>query len=200
MAEFNPAYRKTNVAEGRYSNNSKDKGKETYTGISRVSHPNWAGWSIIDKYKASCESIEELNKVLGADQELQRSIYLFYLQNYWDALKLSLIKEQELAELLYDVAVNMGVQRAAEFFQRAINLLNRDEAEDYYKDIKVDRSIGPRTLSAYEKARPQINRLIVIIATMRAYKYIEIMERDPEQEIFVGWFERVLDFYEEWLR
>lgn len=197
MAEFNIAYRKTNIAEGKYSNNAKDRGGETYKGIARRFHRFWKGWEIIDSHKKNCSSIEELNRVLEADQNLQRDIYLFYMQNYWDALKLSLIKEQDLADLLYDVAVNMGVLTAAEYFQRAINLLNRNE--EFYKDIKVDKSIGPKTLEAYEKARKQIDRLIVIVATLRGYKYIEIMERDPEQEIFVGWFERVLDYYKEWL-
>ena len=42
MAEFSEAFTQTAAHEGGYSNDPLDRGGETYRGIARVHHPDWA--------------------------------------------------------------------------------------------------------------------------------------------------------------
>lgn len=51
MANFDEAYKRTNGFEGGYVNDKSDLGGETYKGVARKIHKNWAGWAIVDSYK-----------------------------------------------------------------------------------------------------------------------------------------------------
>ena len=48
---FKKALEHTLKREGCYANHGKDRGKETYKGISRKYHPKWPGWELIDEAK-----------------------------------------------------------------------------------------------------------------------------------------------------
>lgn len=52
-----------------------------------------------------------------------------------------------VAEEVIDSGVNVGSQRAATWFQQALNVLNRRQKD--YEDVVEDGVIGPRTLAAF---------------------------------------------------
>ena len=60
MARFDEAIKKILDHEGGYVNNPKDKGGETYMGISRKAHPKSKVWSIIDKVTIKYKTVSEL--------------------------------------------------------------------------------------------------------------------------------------------
>lgn len=114
MANFEEAYQRTCKFEGGWVNNDGDSGKETYKGISRVANPNWAGWAIVDSYKKK----SNFPKNLDSDEKLQVLVKECYKTNYWNPVWGDRIKNQKVANDIYDTAVNMGVGTSIKLSQR----------------------------------------------------------------------------------
>jgi len=116
----------------------------------------------------------------------------FYRRTFWDPLQGDALPEQSLAAELFDTAVNMGLTRATEFLQRALNVLNRNGK--LYADLVVDGDLGPRTLAAvraYLKT-DKVELLLKILNVLQGARYIQLMDQSPGQEAFArGWFRRV---------
>ena len=193
MVDFNKALQKTLINEGGYSIDPDDAGGETYKGISRRYHPNWAGWSLIDAAKTDPDSTFHAN--LEDIEELQTLIADLYKELYWDRFWGNSIPNQSIAEKLFDTSVNLGVRRAVEYLQEALNLLNRNEKN--YNDIVVDGWFGRNTLNALitnlglEKNKTP-TYLLKIMGTLQGMHYIEVMRKSPVQEKFArGWLNRV---------
>ena len=107
---FEKAYDITMKNEGGYANNPKDKGGETYKGISRKYHPNWGGWKLIDAHKAAKPdyTASSINKY-GNNPTMNKLVKDFYKANFWDALCLDKCFSQAMANELFDDGVNRGV-------------------------------------------------------------------------------------------
>lgn len=144
MASFETAYKILQPHEGGYvpkaiADKIKDSGGETYKGISRVNNPTWAGWKIIDAYKAK-NGIPKLNAYIPS-KELDELVKTRALKNYWEPLKLSLIKDQAVANLLMDISFNSGPSISAKSLQRVLN-------------VEPDGKVGPITINAANKQKP----------------------------------------------
>ncbi|MCT4637290.1 MAG: hypothetical protein N4A72_06245 [Bacteroidales bacterium] len=181
MANFEIAYSETSMIEGGYVNDPEDNGKETYRGVSRKYHPNWKGWAIVDSYKPLKRG------VFINDSALDTLVFEFYRTEFWDKLKCGQINSQDIADELYDTAVNMGVKPAVKILQEAINLLIPG-------DIKVDGIIGVQTLRTVKFIEKSIGKM-ALLKTMNGLqfmKYVQICEQTPSQEkFFRGWLKRV---------
>ena len=183
---FRQAYSITMGHEGHYSNHPNDTGGETWKGISRVHHPNWEGWKIVDQYN--------IHALLKHNSSLEIQVKNFYKKNYWNnsKLNLELLSEKfpQVACELFDIAVNMGVKRAAKFLQRSVNLLNRDEKK--YNNLKVDGFCGNKTFHVIDKYISNERYLRKLIVLIKAKFYIDIAEKTESQEAFIrGWINRV---------
>ena len=130
----------------------------------------------------------------GRMQDLSRSFAIeIYGVKYWDALKLTEISKLSpgIAKELADTGVNQGVARAGEFLQRMLNVLNNKGA--YYKDIKVDGSIGPATLYSLNKfleLRQSDGETVILkgLNCLQGAFYITLAERREKDEAFIyGW-------------
>jgi lysozyme family protein len=184
LAEFYKAYQLTIAHEGGYSNHPSDKGGETFMGISRVHNSDWRGWGIIDAVKLNKDDIVNNKKLLDL-------VYNFYRERYWRRINGSRIPDQDIANELFDTAVNMGVLFTVMLLQKTLNLLNRNQK--LYKDIKVDGVFGDKTFLALDQSINKNGSVLVqnILNCYQAKRYLEIMERSKDQEIFIGWFNRV---------
>lgn len=118
MANFDIAYKRTCKFEGGWVNDDADSGKETYKGISRVANPKWAGWSIIDQYKKK----NNFPKNLDSDVKLQELVKQCYRNNYWNNVWGDKINHQDVANDLYDTAVNMGVATSIKLVERQFKM------------------------------------------------------------------------------
>ena len=189
MTSFNKAL----SAEGLISNNPADKGGFTYKGISQTKHPSWSGWKIIDSILPSLASKRRgtEGEVLNSNQQLNHLVQEFYHSEFWNKIQGDLLPSQLIADELFDSSINLGVPVASEFLQRTINLLNRNT--HLYSDITVDGIIGSKTLAALNKCISVNSEKLVfnLLNFYQAKRYIEIMERDRTQEIFIGWFSRI---------
>jgi len=185
MANFLKAFSKIMPAEGGYVNHALDRGGETYKGISRNYHGTWPGWILIERYKRLPNFPDNLEE----SQSLKDHVQVFYKSNFWDINKLDLIQNQDIAEELFDTGVNMGTKIAAEFLQKAYNLLSKNGVE--YDKISVDGIIGNKTLSAINNHKYP-KRIFKTLNILQGSRYISICEKDPSQEeFFAGWISRV---------
>lgn len=188
MADYIKAYNITMRHEGGYSLDSSDVGGETYKGISRRFHPTWPGWEIIDRYKIQ----DNFPQNLKDSKELPPMVSEFYKQHYWDKFLGDEIKNQDVAEEMFDTAVNMGISRVVKFLQQALNYLNRNE--ELFSDLVEDGKIGNNTLKAldiYLKEDGNIY-LLKIMNVLQGMHYLNYMSESPIQEKYCrGWFKRV---------
>ena len=169
--------------EGGYVDDPTDAGGMTYKGIARRYHPSSLVWSVID---AQLKVGAPIN-----DRLLDDLVWRFYRVNYWDRIQGDLIQDQALADELLDQAVNLGVHRAIEHLQRALNALNNQGKR--WPDMERDGKLGPQTLAAIEGARTYGlgKHLVTAIRSQQGVYYLERMEARPINERFVGWFGRV---------
>lgn len=107
----------------------------------------------------------------------------------------------QLSELvggeLVDTGVNMGPARAAEFFQRLLNVFNAQGSR--YDDLFVDGRIGKITLDAFKKYiqwRGGEGEIVMFKAlnSLQGARYVELAENNKSQESFVyGWFKNRIE-------
>ena len=195
--DFISALNKALSSEGLISNNKSDHGGFTYKGISRTKHPAWPGWKIIDTSvsagtaSGSSSSITAVNSKLKNNDQLNQLVEEFYRSEFWKKIQGDILPSQLIADELFESSINLGVTAASEILQRTINLLNKNSK--LYPDIKVDGLIGSLTLEALNKSISANGEKLFfnIIYYYQAKCYIEIMEKDHTQEIFIGWFSRI---------
>lgn len=166
------------AAEGGYVNDPKDSGGETNWGVT-------IGTARANGYKGSMKAMTKADAV---------SIYKkahWVGPGYSDVANLSF----PVAAELFDCGVNMGIGAAGVFFQRLLNVLNRNGQD--YRDIGVDGDVGPATMVAFEafmKRRGPQGTLIMVkaIKFLRGARYIALAEARVKDEAFVfGWLNRI---------
>jgi lysozyme family protein len=182
MADLAKALAPVLEHEGGWVNDPSDSGKETYRGIARRYHPGWGGWEIVDAQRKH-----------GGIQDgvLVHLVERFYRLEFWDRFQGDRIADQALADELLDQAVNLGVHRAVQHLQRALNALNNQAKR--WPDMDRDGKLGPQTLAAIEGARTYGlgKHLVTAIRSQQGVYYLERMEARGINEKFIGWFLRV---------
>lgn len=173
MASFLETYTKyIKPGEGGYSNHADDAGKETYRGISRRYYPTWPGWKSIDEIKEV--RIIKNNEVIAHIDPLAEQFY----GDMWDRAGFNWIKNQKVADLIFDFYVNSG-GTAIRMVQKLLNL-------------KTDGVMGPLTISAINDAG---EGFLDELWDARRYFYTKIVQRDPDQVVFFkGWMNRLEKF------
>ncbi len=194
MAEFIKAFGISMLHEGGFANDPDDKGGMTYKGIARKFHPKWEGWKIIDLVLQ--KKLQNINLALKNDQKLQELVSKFYLDNFWNPLCLEQMP-QAIANELFDTGINMGTNKAGEYLQDALNLLNK-----WNPYLKVDGKIGSATINAlkvyysrrpdYIEERDHTITLLKVLNGLQFMRYYEIVKRDSNQlKFFYGWLNRI---------
>jgi len=186
MSTFVVSYARTNGYEGEGTvNHWADRGGETYAGISRKFHPDWAGWRYLDLLAQDGRrpALQEQHEIdlLHAD---------FFMRKFWIAAGCHHIDDQDIADEMYDSAVNVGTGRAQEWLQVALNVCNRRGT--LWPDLTVDGRVGPLTAKAAAQAvNDRLRKWLVLQMqeTQQRHHYMNLAMADPTQEenIF-GWF------------
>lgn len=160
--------------EGGYVNDPKDSGGETKFGIT-VATARAYGYT-------------------GPMRDLPHgTAQTIYLRRYWVEPKFHLVDEvyPALAECLLDFGVLAGQKTAAAQLQRALNALNRQQAD--YDDLEDDGRIGTITLAALraflkKRGREGGGVLFGMVVARQSVYLQELAERRPKDEAFqYGW-------------
>lgn len=105
-------------------------------------------------------------------------------REYWDAMRLAEVENQNVANKLFDMAVNMGVRQAAVYAQRAANALAVVGAR-----VTEDGVIGPRTLAAINTPDPIA--YYQLLRELGASHYRHLAAVNPAQAVnLAGWLKR----------
>ena len=121
MADFEQAFQRLMKEEGVVlTDNPKDRGGQTFAGISRKNWPKWEGWSWID----------------AGDTPPLHMVRNFYFEHFWFPIQGDQIKDQRIADVLFGQYVNMGAA-AIKLAQMVVGVI-------------ADGKIGPKTLDAIE--------------------------------------------------
>jgi lysozyme family protein len=177
MAKFKISFQKTLAHEGGYVNDSDDLGKETYKGISRASHPNWEGWSIIDDFKQKAN----FTSALIQNEKLQKLVEQFYLTNFWVPVKGDLISNQTNADSIFDFAVNAGIYKSVCTIQSIIG-------------TKADGVIGEITLKRLNSI--DFGYFQPAFTVAKISHYISIIQKRPTNKKYLyGWIIRALEYH-----
>jgi lysozyme family protein len=125
MASFELYYPKLKKYEGGYASDAYakkmgDSGGETYKGIARNYNKDWAGWKIIDAYKA--KNGEPKYNTYIKDATLDALAKEHSKKVYWDAMRLDEVKNQALAEFIGDYGFNSGVASVSKYTNRFVGL------------------------------------------------------------------------------
>lgn len=186
MTNFNEAYAITMNNEGGYADDPNDHGGETWRGIARNFWPSWQGWPIVDHIKS--QAPDSLNQALAANGKLQQLVLAFYQTEFWDCISLTALECQQIANQLFDIAVNMGTGTAAKMLQEGINTLTNNS-------LTVDEKVGPLTIAAANKLNAE--DLYNSINVLRKDRYEQIIANNPSQAEFRNsWFSRIKPFDE----
>lgn len=126
MADFLIAFNRTEKNEGKdiWTKVDGDSGGETWSGISRKANPSWSGWKILDQIK---------NKKNGqkiSTPELEERKQLLYRTNYWNPIWGDEIKNQKVANDLYDTGVNMGPSTSIKLSERQFGMKETGRMSD----------------------------------------------------------------------
>lgn len=124
MSNYNQAIGKVLKSEGGYVNDPDDNGGETYIGISRKFWPTWLGWHIIDLIKKKPGFPKNLK---GSDEleikiQLDHEVSTFYYEQFWIKVGGDKIKNQSIADMLIDSAVNEGIVPAVKRAQTIVGV------------------------------------------------------------------------------
>ena len=172
MADFNKAFRLVLTNEGGYSNDSDDPGGETYKGIARKKQPDWIGWIIVDAMKKQPNFPASLDQ----SQNLQAEIQRFYKVLFWDKIGGGQINDQEVANSIFDFAVNSGVSTSIGLAQQVVG-------------ASCDGVIGTKTIQAINSFQP--DHFIAAFTVEKCRKYIAICKKRPDsRKYFFGWIDR----------
>lgn len=175
MADFTRAIKETLKAEGGYVNDPDDPGGETYKGIARNRNSKWSGWVNIDLLKNKGGFPSNLEN----DSALQSKVLALYESHYWDKVRGDDIVDQDMADSIFDFAVNAGPRTSAKLAQLAVG-------------ATADGVIGPKTL---EKLNADDKRaFLATFAIAKIGRYVSICEqRQDSRKYFFGWVRRTLE-------
>lgn len=169
MADYNQAFQLVIANEGGYVNDPDDPGGETYKGVARKIYSKWEGWTKIDMLKRQ----QGFPANLDRDVDLQQDIVDFYRLNYWDRIKGDDILNQDIANSVFDFAVNAGVSTSASLAQMVV-------------DSPADGVIGPKTIEGINSFNP--DHFLASFTVRKISRYVDICLKRPEsKKYFFGW-------------
>lgn len=173
---FDRSFVKLLGLEGSYSNHPQDPGGKTKYGIT--------------------EEVAKENGYKGDMKDLPESFAKRYYEELWDKLNLTKVAglNEDVAFEVFEASVHLGSSVAVKFFQRALNVFNRQG--DIYKDIKVDGIIGDKTIAAFEdfhgvRGLDGCKVISKAVKGQKASYFVRLAEENSKLENFVyGWISR----------
>ncbi len=112
---------------------------------------------------------------------------------YWDRMGLDEIKNQNVANKLLDMGVNMGVSQASIYAQRAVNVLLARDASTFGIDQQLaeDGVIGGKTLGAINTFEPREYYQLLCELSEAHYRHVAAV--NPAQAVNLnGWLKRAI--------
>ena len=188
MSEFQPAFENTMNHEDatRSGKVTTDAGGKTRFGIAEKFNPD-----LPEEFFTGPK-----DKALSiAEMRMQ--------EDYWTKGNLAKIENQDVANKIFDMMVNMGVHQGAAYAQRACNFLIRQSVALPSPDgdtgelkplvpeftLVEDGVLGPKSIAAINSFDPE--KLLNVLRELSAAHYRHIAAVNPSQQVnLAGWLIR----------
>lgn len=179
MKRFDKAYAYVIENEGiRFTCHPDDRGGATKFGITQETFDQWR-----ELQQLGTKSVKDIT-----EQEAKE----IYEKMYFRRCRLEEVKEEQVAIVIFDQAVNVGVKEASKRTQRVVNKYVRSTK------LNVDGVIGPKTLAALNRVK-LANFMPEFFGESLMY-YAVIVANNPSQSVFIkGWTRRALKLLELYL-
>jgi lysozyme family protein len=184
MARFEDSIGYVLANEGAWSNHPNDPGGATFWGVS-LRYLEQSGMDIDGDGDVDIDDVKALTRT---------DAIIVFARDFWKPLKLDSVKSQAVATRIFDMAVNMGKNRAVKILQKAANALitaagAADEDDDRPKKLKVDGILGPKTRAAIDALDD-----VELMASLREHHaefYRRLADAKPDLRVFLdGWLNR----------
>ena len=110
-------------------------------------------------------------------------------REYWEAMRLEEVEDQNVANKLFDMGVNMGVFQAAILAQRAANFLLRTGGDPAATQLAEDGVVGAKTLAAINAQVPAEYHRVLCELSEAHYRHLAAV--NPAQAVNLeGWLKR----------
>lgn len=150
---------------GKFTNNPKDPGKETMSGVTLATYRAYYG-----AYK----TVEDLKKMT------YEQWHHIMKTGYWDKVGGDKISNQSVANIWADWAVNSGPKTAVRAIQELVG-------------ENPDGAVGPLTLGAVNRA-PQELLFNAIKASRESFYYARAWKDNDARTFLKGWLNRLKQF------
>lgn len=176
MASFDLAFPFVIKNEGGLTNSQNDSGGLTNYGLTKE---DLSMYKTIMFGRAILPSQITDEEIVNLTPDMAKPIYLIL---YWDKLSLSKVNHQNLATIIFDMAVNRG---------------NGTEVMDVQDAIgtHVDGILGPITISVINAYDPRKLMIKLIQKDIIAYATI-VNNRRSQADFIVGWETRAAQYLE----
>lgn len=167
---------------------------ETYQGVDRIANPHAEIWTTIDQIKKDNPTItvRQMNSVLASNKGVQAYIINFYINNYFNPLKLAQIVDQNIVNNAYDASVNMGVITAGKFMQISANEVILD-LQLKTTPLIVDGVIGLKSVTLINSLEAEL--VYNALNDIRRKKYNQIVVSNPGKRQFLKtWLARLVPY------
>lgn len=189
------------IKEVEFSNNNSlllhknptEKGL-TYFGIYESAHPNWKGWRIIKSYLELDEdwqeykttndendlslALKKTSKILANVSDLNFLVEDFYKKEFFDKMKLDLVKSEHKQLELMCLAINVNPKQAIKVLQETIG-------------VTIDGIIGQQTINALNAFDESLFDKLFDLEEKEFYS--ELVENKERFKIYKdGWFNRAV--------
>lgn len=181
MTDFVKALSFVLATEKGFVDHPNDNGGATNLGISLRLLKSFSQEKLRE-YGFSCEipSIEDVR-----DMTLQQASAI-YRHEFWQHSPFDQIKNQEVGNYIFDMAINMGISPSIKCAQRAIGAIMGSRSA-----CVVDGILGKKTLYIINTIDDEI---IPPLRSERAGDYRVIVAENPDQKIFIqGWLNRAYE-------
>lgn len=141
MSKANMVIRRVvETKEGGYVNHPHDPGGETNFGITK---------RVADRYsdRLLAAGFNWSGKMI--DLTIDMAVFI-YRNEFWNKMWLDTIvgDNPDVAELIFDIGINVGVKRVIEWWQLVMNALSYRYT--YFDKLVVDGIVGNKTISAFK--------------------------------------------------
>lgn len=176
MADFKPAF--AFVLQHEDPNCSgkvtEDAGGRTRFGIAARFHPELPEEFFTGPAEEALAEAEQIEK-----------------EEYWDRMGLGELKNQNVANKLLDMGVNMGVRQATIYAQRAANHLLSRDVKAFVADQRLveDGVMGKKTLATINALNPREYYQLLCELSEAHYRHVAAV--NPTQAVNLkGWLHR----------
>lgn len=203
MADFHTSYNPLSKFEGGWCDVPGDAGGETYAGIARNFFADWQGWAFIDAAKAHSSfrnGVRSFSAHLATIPGLDALVTDWYRVEWWERMGLARFP-QDVANELFEQAVNLGRGGSGRYVQRLCNAFNWCKGprgvEKIFPDLVEDGCIGPKTLAALStllSVRVSSGVFVHCLNGLQLSHYIGLGSNNFNHRKFVdGWITRTYD-------